>query len=78
MDIDAEGQGNLARVREIAAVAIIEATAKQRLQRGDERDQIVAQQRSEHQFVDLVDIWYDFSNKDIRGWMGPSADRILQ
>ena len=34
-DLDVEGQNHLARVREIAAVFIIEATAKQRFARGD-------------------------------------------
>ena len=43
---------------------------KQRLQRGDKRNQVVAQERSEHQPGDLVDIWYDLPNKDTPGWRG--------
>ncbi|MEM7304697.1 MAG: TIGR04211 family SH3 domain-containing protein, partial [Pseudomonadota bacterium] len=42
--LDVKGQNNLARVREIAAIAIIEATAKQRLARGDKRQQVAALQ----------------------------------
>ena len=56
----------------MVAVAIIEAIARQRLQRGDMRNHIVAQERSEHQLGDLVDIWYDPPNKDILGLRGPA------
>ena len=47
-DLDVKGQNNLARVREIAAVSIIEATAKQRLARGDKRQQVAALQRADY------------------------------
>lgn len=43
-DLDATGQNKPARVMKIAAVAIIEATAKQRLARGDRGEMTVAQQ----------------------------------
>ena len=66
------GQHNLAGVREIDAVAIIEATAKQRPQGGDKHQHVVAMERAEHRFGDLVDIWYDPPNKDTFGWRGPA------
>ena len=56
-DLDTQGQKNIARVREIAVIVAIEVTVKMRLQRGDKRNQVVAQERSEHNFGDLVDIW---------------------
>lgn len=49
-DVDGTGHNGFARVREIAAIAIIQATAKQRLARGDKRNHVVAMERSEHQF----------------------------
>ena len=39
-DLDVKSHGNLARVREIAAIATIEATIEQRLARSDKRNQI--------------------------------------
>ena len=57
---------NLARVREIAAVAIIEAAAKQRLVRYDKRNQIASLDRPDHQTGDLGDLWYDLFSNDIR------------
>lgn len=39
---------------------------------GDKRNQVAAQERSEHQPGDLVDIWYDFPNGDAPGWGGPA------
>ena len=68
LHLDTKGQSNIARVREIVAIAIVEATAKQRLARGDERNHIVAMERSEHKFGDLVDIRYHPPNKDVPGW----------
>ena len=69
-DLDVKGQNNLARVREIVAVAIIEATIEVRLQRSDKHNQVVALERAEHRFGDLVDIWCDPPNNDILGWRG--------
>ena len=63
-----KGLNNLARVRGVVAIAIIEAIDKQRLARGDKRDHIVAMERSEHKFGDLVDIRYHPPNKDVPGW----------
>ena len=71
-DLDVKGQNNLVRVREIAAVAIIEAIAKMRLARGGQPNQVAAIQRSGHQARDLVDIWYDLPNKDAPGRRGPA------
>ena len=71
-DLGANGQNNLAWVREIVAVAIIEAIARQRFQRGDYHKQVAAQERAEHQPGDLVDIRYDFPSTGIPGWRGPS------
>lgn len=70
--LDAKGRNNRARVREIAAVAITEVIATQRLARADKRNQVVAMERSEHKPGDLVDIRYDHPNKDIPGWRGPA------
>ena len=63
-ELSVRGQNRLARVREIAAIAIIEATAKARLNRGDYHKQVVAQERSEFSPGDLVDMWYEPPNKD--------------
>lgn len=76
-DLDATGQNTFARVRQFDAVAIVEATARQRPARGDKRNQVAAMERSEHAFGDLVDIWYDPPNKDIRGWRGPAQIAIV-
>ena len=54
-DLDVRGQNNLASVREIAAVAIIEAKVKQLLARGDEHKQVAAQERVEFKQGDVVD-----------------------
>lgn len=58
-DLDVMGQNHLARVREINAVAILDAAARHRLQRGDKHQQVVTTERAEHRPGDLVDIWYD-------------------
>ena len=71
------GQSNLARVREIAATSITEATAKQRLGRGDKRSMIAAMERSEHKFGDLVDIWYDPPSRDTPGRCGSAQIAIV-
>ena len=71
-DLDIKGQHNLAHVREIVAVATIEATPNQRSFRGDKRNQIVAEERSDHKAGDFVDIWYDLPNEDTPDWRGPA------
>lgn len=76
-DLNVKGQNAVAGVREIAAVAINEATAKQRLDRGDKRNQFAAIRRSEHQAGDLVDIWYDPPNEDAPGWRGPAQIAVV-
>ena len=62
----------MAWVREIAAVVVIEAIAKQRLQRGGYHKQIAAQERAEIQQGDFGDIWCDPPNKDTPGRRGPA------
>ena len=62
-----------ARVREIAAVNIIEATARARLDRADKTNTRAAVERFEYKPDDNVDIWFEPSNKDQPGWRGPAA-----
>ena len=69
--LDVRRQNNLAGVREVAAVAIIEATARQRLELGDFHTQIVAQELAEHQAADLVDIWHDRLTRTLQDGKGP-------
>ncbi len=61
-----------ARVREIAACAIIEATAKARLQRADRHHTRAAVELRQLEPRQLVDIWFEPTNKDCRGWRGPA------
>ena len=67
-DLGVKGQDDFARVREIAAVAIIQAIVQQRFQRGGKRNQVVAQERADHSPGDLLDP----PNKDIPGWRRPA------
>ena len=60
-----------ARVREVAAMNIVEATARQRLARADRHNTRPAIQRMDYKPKDLVDIWFEPSNKDQKGWRGP-------
>ena len=62
---------NRARVREIAAINIIEATAQQRLERVDRSNSRPAIELQEYKPHDLVDIWFEPQNKDQKGWRGP-------
>lgn len=71
-DLSAEGLRDLARAREIAAAQIIEATALSRLQMANIHKTVAAVERSEHAPNDLVDIWYEPSNKEFSGWRGPA------
>ena len=71
-EVDTDGQDNLARAREMTAVANIEITATHRVARGDKGKMAVVQQRAEHRPGDLVDIWYDPPNKDTPGRRGPA------
>ena len=61
-----------ARVRELAAANIIEATAKARLARADGYNTRGAIQRQQFKEKDLVDIWFEPTNKDQKGWRGPA------
>ena len=51
---------------------MIQITAQMRLQRGEDRNQVAAQEKTEHEPGDLVNIWYDHPNKDTPGWKGPA------
>ena len=61
-----------ARVREVAAINIIEATAHQRLERVDRSNTRPAMELQEFKESDLVDIWFEPLNKDQKGWRGPA------
>ena len=78
--MDVTGHNDLARVRDIVAIAIIQATAQHRFARGDQRNEIGASERVEHQPSDLVDIWYDtpLFNTDTPGWRGPAQIVSIQ
>ena len=69
---------NQARIREIAAGNIIEATAKMRLQRADRHKTIAAGERSELTPGTLVDLWFEPTNKDVQGWRGPGKIMTVQ
>ena len=62
-----------ARVREIAAVNIIEGNAKERIARANRHNTRPAAQLSDYKIKDQVDIWFDPSNKDMKGWRGPGT-----
>ena len=61
-----------ARVREIAAMNIIEATARARLVRADKHNTRLAAERLQFQPGYLCDIWFEPANKDQTGWRGPA------
>lgn len=69
-------QNNIARVRDMVAVPIIEATAKQRFARGDPWNLIAAFERPGHKEASSVDICYDPPTKDTPGWRGPAQIAI--
>ncbi len=60
------------RVREIAVTAIVNATAKDRLDRADRSKARPTAELRDLQPGDQVDIWYDKSHKDAEGWRGPA------
>ena len=61
-----------ARVREVAAINIIEATAKARLERANSTNTRPALELADYKPKDRIDIWMEPANKDIRGWRGPA------
>ena len=61
-----------ARVREIAAMNIIEATARVRLVRADKHSIRPAAELLQFSPGELCDIWFEFLNKHQSGWRGPS------
>ena len=67
-----------ARIREIAAGNIIEATACARMDRADRYNTRPAIERQEYKVGDLVDLWYEPLNKDKSGWRGPGKVHSLQ
>ena len=63
---------NEARVREVAAINIIEATAEARLERVDRYNTRGAMELQDLKPSDIVDIWFEPSTKDMVGWRGPA------
>ena len=61
-----------ARVREIAAINIIEANAKSRLDRASNSNTRAALELTDFSVGDVVDIWFEPVHKDMRGWRGPA------
>ena len=61
-----------ARVREITNASIIESIARTRLQRADDSKTRGAIERADHKQGDLVDIWFEPTTKDSKGWRGPA------
>ena len=59
-------------VREVAAMNIVEATARQRMARADRHNTRPAIQRMQYKPRDLVDVWFEPSTKDQKGWRGPA------
>lgn len=70
--LDTKGQNNVVRVREVAAIAVIQVMVQHGFARGGKRNQIASMERSEHKPGDLVDIWYDPPNIETPGWRGPA------
>ena len=66
-----------ARVREVAAVNIIESLAVARLDRASRSKTRGAIELSQHSVGDLVDIWFEPANKDQKGWRGPAEIRSI-
>ena len=62
-----------ARLRELAAQNIIEASAQQRLKRADKHNTRPALEKFAYKPGDLVDIWFEPQTKDHRGWRGPAT-----
>ena len=60
------------RVREIAAANIIEATAQMRTERANKHNTRPAVELRELQPKGLVDIWFEPTTKDVKGWRGPA------
>jgi len=63
---------NEARVREMAAINIIESIAKDRLDRAHKSKSRPAIELSGLKPKDLVEIWFEPSHKDLPGWRGPA------
>ena len=61
-----------ARVREIAAMNIIESTAQARLSRAFRTHARGAIELREYQPQEKVDIWFEPTQKDQSGWRGPA------
>ena len=67
----------MARVREIAACNIIQATAISRLQRAHTHKTVSSLERFENQPGDLVDIWYEPTRNDHGGGRGPAEIKTI-
>ena len=64
-------QRHHARVREVAAINMIEVLAKMRMQRADRSRSRGAINLKEIKSDDLVDIWIKPEKKGVEGWRGP-------
>ena len=67
-----------ARIRELAAANILEATAQQRIERADRHKSRPALERFQYKPQALLDIWFEPTNKDSRGWRGPATVLSVQ
>jgi len=61
-----------ARVREIAAEGIIESIATSRIEQAQKSKTRPDMRLEQYQRKELVDIWFEPSNKDTKGWRGPA------
>ena len=61
------------RVREVAAINIIDANALARVKRADKSKTRPATELAEWKQGQTVDIWFDPKDKDTPGWRGPSV-----
>ena len=77
IDLDAIAQRDMARVREMAACNITQATTIPRLQRAHTHKTMSSLERFENQPGDLVDIWYEPTRNDHGGWRGPATIKTI-
>jgi len=66
------------RIREIATTKIVEVTAKDRINRASRHQTRLAMELSSIKPGMKVDIWFDPTNKDVKGWRGPAEGATIQ
>ena len=66
-----------ARIREISACSILEGCAEQRLDRLGRSQTRSALEHLDLNASDLVDIWFDPTNKNQSGWRGPAEVKTV-